>query len=68
MKKKSWFERLIEALGGGETGKRRAAGSSKHGRGKQKPRYWLATKRKKRKRQTAARRACLRRQAQRGKR
>ena len=55
--KLNWFERLVNALGGGEEGKRRAAGSSKHARGKQPPRNWRAKLRSKRKRQKLARRA-----------
>jgi hypothetical protein len=57
MKKQNWFERLVEHLGGGEKGARRAAGSSKHGRGRQKPRGWRIAKRKERKRQKLTRRA-----------
>ena len=57
MKKQTWVERLVTALGGGDEGKRRAAGASKHGRGKQKPREWYATKRLNRKRQKMERRA-----------
>jgi len=54
--KTNWFERLVEKFGGGEKGKRRAAGSSKHGRGKQKPRCWHTAKRKEHKRQKLTRR------------
>lgn len=57
MKKRNWFERLVDAFGGGEKGKRRAAGSSKHGRGKCRTSGWHTAKRKEHKRQTAARRA-----------
>jgi hypothetical protein len=34
MTKRTWFDRLVERLGGGKEGRFRAAGSSKHGRGK----------------------------------
>jgi len=57
MKKHNWFERLVGALGGGEEGKRRAAGSSKHGRGKQRSRGWHTALRLSHKRQKLARRA-----------
>ena len=57
MKKQTWVERLVTALGGGDEGKRRAAGASKHGRGKQKPRGWYTTKRQEHRRQKMARRA-----------
>jgi len=52
-----WFVRLVKSLGGGEEDARRAAGSSKHERGKQKPRGWHTALRLKRRRQKLARRA-----------
>jgi len=57
MKKRNWFERLVDTLGGGQEGGRHAAGSSKHERGKQKPRGWHTSLRRNRKRQKLARRA-----------
>ncbi len=53
----NWLERMIEGFGGGQQGVRRAAGSSKHERGRQKPRGWHTAKRKERLRQKLARRA-----------
>lgn len=55
--KMNWFERLADALGGGQQGAKRAAGSSKHERSKRKPRGWHTAKRKEHKRQKLARRA-----------
>jgi len=57
MKKRNWFERLTDALGGGQQGARRAAGASKHGRAKSPQRNWRMKKRLARKRQRQARRA-----------
>ena len=57
MKKQNWFERLVDKLGGGEKGKQKAAGASKHERGKQRPHGWHRTLRNARKRQKSARRA-----------
>ena len=55
--KKNWLERLKDAFGGGEEGKRKAAGASKHERGKSKPHDWHTALRKEHKRQKMARRA-----------
>jgi hypothetical protein len=55
MKKQSWFERLANAFGGGAEGARGVAGSSKHERGKRKPRGWHTALRRRRKRQRQAR-------------
>lgn len=55
MKKRNWFERLVDALGGGQQGAKRAAGSSKHERGKCKPRGWHTALRLSHKRQRLAR-------------
>ena len=57
MKKRNWFERLTDALGGGQQGAKRAAGASKHERGRQPPRGWHTALRLNRKRQRQARRA-----------
>ena len=57
MKKRNWFERLTDALGGGREGMRRAAGASKHERGRQRPRGWHTALRLSRKRKKMARRA-----------
>lgn len=55
--KMNWFKRLVEKLGGGEQGKQRAAGNSKHVCGRRLPHGWHTAKRKEHKRQKAARRA-----------
>jgi len=55
MKRRNWFERLVTALGGGEEGKRRAAGSSKHRRSQRPPHGWHRALRVRRKRQRQAR-------------
>lgn len=65
MKKRNWFERLrqlVDSPNGGLASRWRAAGASKHERGRSKPRGWHTAKRKEHKRQRQAR------QAQRGKR
>lgn len=55
--KMNWFERLVDTLGGGQQGAKRAAGASKHGRARSPQRNWRMKKRQKRKRQKLARRA-----------
>lgn len=53
--KANWFERLANTLGGGAQGARRAAGSTKHARGRRRPHGWHRAVRIRRKRQRQAR-------------